>query len=156
MQRRAKSGETAGIRGASGAPFPATKPTASADTGAGALSWLAITTVLTLAYAAAPAHADADGPSIVVASTPAELQAKFCTADATKEHVFVLPAAMFVDSEELICPVGPYKLYRILEHNDPDDFEYYLDPPFGTTGRLGCDGKGGKTMTWVAVNCRPE
>ncbi len=104
---------------------------------------------------AAPALA-LDPPSVVVVSTPAELQEKFCAADATKEHVFVLPAAMFVDSEEMICPAGPYKLYRILEHNDPDDFEYYLDPPFGTTGRLGCDGKGGKTMTWVAVNCRPE
>jgi hypothetical protein len=55
----------------------------------------------------------------------------------------------------LICPVGPFKLYRILEHNDPDDFEYYLDPPFATTGRLGCDGKGGRHMKFIAVNCRP-
>ena len=73
----------------------------------------------------------------------------------TAEHVLVLPAALFVDSEELICPSGPYKLYRILEHNDPDDFEYYLDPPFGTTIRLGCDGKAGRNMKTVAVNCRP-
>lgn len=94
--------------------------------------------------------------SIIEVSTPADLRDKFCAADPTREHVVVLPAAMFVDSEELICPVGPYKLYRILEHNDPDDFEYYLDPPFGTTGRLGCDGKGGRNMTFVAVNCRPE
>ncbi len=110
---------------------------------------------LALGCFAAPALA-ADPPSIVVVSSPAELQERFCAADATQEHVFVLPATMFVDSEEMICPVGPYKLYRILEHNDPDDFEYYLDPPFGTTGRLGCDGKGGRSMTWVAVNCRPE
>ena len=109
-----------------------------------------------LGFPAGPALADSEVPSIIAVSTPDELQEKFCAADATKEHVFVLPAEMFVDSEELVCPVGPYKLYRILEHNDPDDFEYYLDPPFGTTGRLGCDGKGGKTMTWVAVNCRPE
>ena len=106
--------------------------------------------------AASAALADTARPSIITASSPAELQEKFCAADATTEHVLVLPAEMFVDSEELICPVGPYKLYRILEHNDPDDFEYYLDPPFGTTGRLGCDGKGGRTMKWVAVNCRPE
>ena len=100
--------------------------------------------------------AQAEQASIIEVSTPAELQDKFCAADATSEHVLVLPTSMFVDSEELICPVGPYKLYRILEHNDPDDFEYYLDPPFGTTGRLGCDGKGGRTMKFVAVNCRPE
>lgn len=106
--------------------------------------------------AATAAGADPAQPSIITASSPAELQEKFCAADPTSEHVLVLPAAMFVDSEELICPVGPYKLYRILEHNDPDDFEYYLDPPFGTTGRLGCDGKGGRTMKFVAVNCRPE
>ena len=106
--------------------------------------------------AASAAGADPAQPSIITASSPAELQEKFCAADATTEHVLVLPAAMFVDSEELICPVGPYKLYRILEHNDPDDFEYYLDPPFGTTGRLGCDGKGGRDMKFVAVNCRPE
>jgi hypothetical protein len=99
---------------------------------------------------------EAGGVSIVEAYTPADLKAKFCAADPTREHVFVLPTAMFVDSEELVCPVGPYKLYRILEHNDPDDFEYYLDPPFGATGRLGCDGKGGRTMKFVAVNCRPE
>jgi hypothetical protein len=66
----------------------------------------------------------------------------------------VLPASMFVDSDELICPSGPNKLYRILEHNDPDDFEYYVDPPFGDTSRLACDGKAGRLMTTIAVNCR--
>lgn len=118
---------------------------------------LALALGLSAAFATGPARgAETSPPSIITASSPAELQEKFCAADATTEHVLVLPAALFVDSEELICPVGPYKLYRILEHNDPDDFEYYLDPPFGTTGRLGCDGKGGRTMTYVAVNCRPE
>lgn len=110
---------------------------------------------MVIAAAGQPAAAG-DEVSIIQVTSPAALQEKFCAADPTSEHVLVLPAAMFVDSEELICPVGPYKLYRILEHNDPDDFEYYLDPPFGTTGRLGCDGKGGRTMKWVAVNCRPE
>jgi len=108
-----------------------------------------------IAAAGQPAAAG-DDVSIIQVTSPAALQEQFCAADPTREHVLVLPATMFVDSEELICPAGPYKLYRILEHNDPDDFEYYLDPPFGTTGRLGCDGKGGRTMKWVAVNCRPE
>lgn len=118
---------------------------------------LALALVVAAAFmAGSGVRADTAQPSIITVSSPAELQEKFCAADATTEHVLVLPAAMFVDSEELICPVGPYKLYRILEHNDPDDFEYYLDPPFGTTGRLGCDGKGGRSMTYVAVNCRPE
>ena len=104
-----------------------------------------------------PAAAQEAGqPSIIIVADQRELADKFCQADVTAEHIVVLPAALFVDSEELICPSGPYKLYRILEHNDPDDFEYYLDPPFGTTDRLGCDGKAGKTMKTVAVNCRPE
>jgi hypothetical protein len=106
--------------------------------------------------AAAPAAQaqDAFRPSIIIVADQAELAEKFCKADVTAEHVMVLPTALFVDSEELICPSGPYKLYRIIEHNDPDDFEYYLDPPFGATQRLACDGKGGRTMTVVAVNCR--
>jgi hypothetical protein len=66
----------------------------------------------------------------------------------------VLPASMFVDSEEFVCPTGPYKLYRIIEHNDPDDFEYNVDPPFGDHTGLACDGKAGRSMQIVAVNCR--
>lgn len=108
-------------------------------------------------FCLAPAAAQqAAMPSIIVVADQRELADKFCKADTTAEHIVVLPAALFVDSEELICPSGPYKLYRILEHNDPGDFEYYLDPPFGTTDRLGCDGKAGRTMTTIAVNCRPE
>jgi hypothetical protein len=41
----------------------------------------------------------------------------------------VLPAVLFVDSELLICGSGPYKMYRIVDNNDTDDFEYFLDPP---------------------------
>jgi hypothetical protein len=99
---------------------------------------------------------DANPPSIIVVADQSDLAVKFCQADVAAEHVVVLPAALFVDSEELICASGAYKLYRILEHYDPDDFESYIDPPFGTTDRLGCDGKAGKTMKTVAVNCRPE
>lgn len=101
-----------------------------------------------------PAAADA-AVSIIQVTTAADLHEKFCTADPLVEHVVVLPATLFVDSEELVCPVGPYKLYRIIEHNDEDDFEYYLDPPFGTAGRLACDGKAGRGMAIIAVNCRP-
>ena len=67
----------------------------------------------------------------------------------------MLPASLFVDSEQLICDGGPYKLYRLIEHDDPDDFEYFLDPPFANKTRLGCDGKAGRTMQTIAVNCRP-
>jgi hypothetical protein len=104
----------------------------------------------------AAAGQEAAKPSIIIVADQPELADKFCRADSTAEHVVVLPAALFVDSEELICANGPYKLYRILEHDDPDDFEYYLDPPFGTEARLGCDGKAGRTMKTVAINCRPE
>ena len=55
-----------------------------------------------------------------------------------------------------ICDSGPYKLYRIVDLQDTDDFSYSLDPPFYNRGaRLGCDGKAGRGMQTVAVNCRP-
>lgn len=93
--------------------------------------------------------------SIMEVESHAALQEAFCAADADSEHIIVLPAAMFVDARELICPAGPYKLYRIQENKDPDDFEYYIDPPFGAKGRLACDGKAGRAMRVIAVNCRP-
>lgn len=108
-----------------------------------------------LASAPSPVAAQGTGqPSIIIVADQRELADKFCAANSAADHIIVLPAALFVDSEELICTNGPYRLYRILEHNDPDDFEYYLDPPFGTTARLACDGKAGVAMKIVAVNCR--
>jgi hypothetical protein len=92
---------------------------------------------------------------IVQAKDHAELQQKWGAANPNVEHIFVLPASLFVDSEQLICDGGPYKLYRLIEHDDPDDFEYFLDPPFANKTRLGCDGKAGRTMQTIAVNCRP-
>lgn len=93
---------------------------------------------------------------VLQAGTHAELQEKFCAADPRKELVLILPARLFVDSEQVICDGGPYKLYRIVSVYDTDDFEYWLDPPFYEHGkRLGCDGKAGRTMQTVALNCRP-
>lgn len=93
---------------------------------------------------------------IIEAKDHADLSKKFCAANPKVEHVVVLPAALFVDGEQVICPNGPYKLYRIVEHDDTDDFEYFLDPPsYSKEIRLGCDGKAGRTMKTVAVNCRP-
>ena len=54
-----------------------------------------------------------------------------------------------------VCNSSIYRLYRVIENDDPDDFEYFLDPPFGHMARLGCDGKAGRTMKTIAVNCRP-
>ncbi len=93
---------------------------------------------------------------IIQAKDHAELSKKFCAANPNVEHIFVLPASLFVDSEQVICDSGPYKLYRIIEHDDTDDYEYFLDPPsYGKNNRLGCDGKAGRGMQTVAVNCRP-
>ncbi|MFG1481090.1 hypothetical protein V5F53_20930 [Xanthobacter sp. V4C-4] len=97
----------------------------------------------------------ATATAVIEVATPAELRQAFCAADASAEHIIVMPARMFVDAQELVCPAGPYKLYRVRESKDPDDFEYYIDPPFCTTGRLACDGKAGQTMSRIAVNCRP-
>jgi len=85
-----------------------------------------------------------------------ELQAKWCAADPNVDHIFILPSSLFVDSKTLLCDHGPYKFYRIVERDDPDDFEYYIDPPPGSEKRLGCDGKAGRKMERVAVNCRSE
>ena len=112
---------------------------------------------------AAPASSESESASpapsdalIVQAKDQAELNEKFCAANPNMEHIFVLPASLFVDGQQVICDSGPYKLYRIIEHDDTDDFEYFLDPPFyGKENRLGCDGKAGRTMQTVAVNCRP-
>lgn len=94
--------------------------------------------------------------SIIEVTSHAELQQKFCTADPAVEHVLVLPASLFVDARQVICDSGPYKLYRIVDLQDTDDFSYSLDPPFYNRGaRLGCDGKGGRDMRIVALNCRP-
>lgn len=93
---------------------------------------------------------------IIQAKDHAELTEKFCAADSNIETILVLPASIFVDAEQVICDSGPYKLYRIIEHDDTDDFEYFMDPPiYGKANRLGCDGKAGKTMQTIAVNCRP-
>ncbi|WP_454918103.1 hypothetical protein [Xanthobacter sediminis] len=109
------------------------------------LGWMACTLV----------QMPAQATSIIEIESPAALQQAFCAADPGMEHIVVLPAALFVDAKELICSTGPYKLYRIQENKDPDDFEYYIDPPFGTRGRLACDGKAGRAMGVIAVNCRP-
>ena len=108
---------------------------------------------------AGPAFSDpvraTDDTLIIQAKDHADLQEKWCAANPNVEHIFVLPASLFVDSQQLICDGGPYKLYRLIEHDDPDDFEYFLDPPFANKTRLGCDGKAGRTMQTIAVNCRP-
>jgi hypothetical protein len=101
----------------------------------------------------APAAADA---VVFQVKNRAELKEKFCSANPNIEHVFVLPGSLFVDSQQMICDSGPYKMYRIVEAADTDDFEYFLDPPIYAKGnRLGCDGKAGLTQQTVAINCRP-
>jgi hypothetical protein len=95
-------------------------------------------------------------PIVIQVKDRADLIEKFCAADANLETIVVLPASLFVDAEQMICTSGPYKLYRIIEATDTDDYEYFLDPPiYGQANRLGCDGKAGKTQKIVAINCRP-
>lgn len=98
---------------------------------------------------------DLDDDLIIQVKDHAELTEKWCGADPNVEHILVMPASLFVDSQQLTCGKGIYKLYRIIESDDPDDFEYFLDPPFGHATRLGCDGKAGRSMRTIAVNCRP-
>ncbi|MCC8429845.1 hypothetical protein LJ725_12770 [Reyranella aquatilis] len=93
---------------------------------------------------------------IIEGGSHAELQKKFCAANPNIEHVLIAPATMFVDSHQIICDNGPYKLYRVVNAQDTDDFDYFLDPPFYAHGkRLGCDGKAGRSVRTVALNCRP-
>jgi hypothetical protein len=121
----------------------------------------AIAAILTVAgpafSGAEPAsESEPSWPPIIQAKDRAELIQKFCAADSNVETILVLPASLFVDAEQMICDSGPYKLYRIIEATDTDDFEYFLDPPiYGQHNRLGCDGKAGLTQKVVAINCRP-
>lgn len=112
---------------------------------------------LTLAMSAAAESPDGTAwPDIIQAKTFDELQQKWCAASPDVDYVFVVPASLFVDSRELVCDARTYKLYRVVSVDDPDDFEYYIDPPFGKENRLACDGKAGLRTEVVAVNCRPE
>lgn len=95
-------------------------------------------------------------PDVTQARTFDELSQKWCTAKRDVDHIFVLPASLFVDSRELVCESETYKLYRVVSAGDPEDYEYYLDPPYGKENRLGCDGKAGLKTKVVAINCRPE
>jgi hypothetical protein len=116
---------------------------------------LAALLAATAAAVAESPPADADAFLIEV-KDHTDLTTKLCAANPKVEHVIVLPASLFVDSQQVICSNGPYKLYRIVEHDDTDDFEYFLDPPsYSKEIRLGCDGKAGRTMKTIAVNCRP-
>ncbi|HEX2448523.1 MAG TPA: hypothetical protein VHK26_10120 [Methyloceanibacter sp.] len=117
---------------------------------------MAIAAMISAGPASSQSTPTRDDTPIVQVKDHDELTKKFCAADANVEHIFVLPASLFVDSEQVICDSGPYKLYRIIEQDDTDDFEYFLDPPvYGKANRLGCDGKAGRTMQTIAVNCRP-
>lgn len=111
--------------------------------------------LLACAGPAAPQSRPASVARIIEAKGSAELQEKWCAADPNVEHILVLPASLFVDSEQLICDGGPYRLYRVIARADPDDYEYFLDPPYGNKTRLGCDGKAGREIQTVALNCRP-
>jgi hypothetical protein len=58
-------------------------------------------------------EATASGPEtsdtlIIQVNDRAELTEKFCAANPNMEHVFVLPASLFVDAEQVICDSGPY------------------------------------------------
>ena len=111
---------------------------------------------LGIAASLLPGAAVAQRASIIEVASHDQLQQKFCAADPSIEHVLVMPASLFVDARQLICDSGPYKLYRIVDLQDTDDFSYSLDPPFYNRGaRLGCDGKAGRDMQTVALNCRP-
>ena len=94
----------------------------------------------------APATSDA---SIIQAKDHAELNEKWCAADPSVEHVIVLPASLFVDSQQLVCNGSIYKLYRVIENDDPDAF-YEVRPPFLPVTLLG-----GGWQTAAAMTLRP-
>ena len=112
----------------------------------------ALVALVSLAATAMPALAET---VVTQVEDHEELNEKWCAASRDDDQIFVLPASLFVDSRELFCDDVPYKLYRIIESDDPSDFEYYLEPPFGKQGLMGCDGKAGREMKVIAVNCGP-
>jgi len=88
-------------------------------------------------------------------SDHAELNQKWCEASPAHNYIFIMPASLFVDSQELFCNGVPYKLYRVIHPYDSYDFEYTIEPPFGKTGVLGCGSTASRRMDLVAVNCGP-
>ena len=121
------------------------------------VGFIALAFVWVVATPAVPASMTTPSDvSVIRANDHDDLNKKWCAARTDVDHIFILPASLFVDSRELICGSGVYRLYRVVAADDPDDFEYYIDPPFGTEKRLGCDGKAGLKMEVIAVNCRPE
>lgn len=110
--------------------------------------------ILAIATAAAAGSTDqAAWPAITQVKDYNELSQKWCAASRNVDHIFVLPASLFVNGREVVCDTGTYKLYRVVPADDSDDFEYYIVPPFGKANRLGCDGKAGLKVEVVAVNC---
>ena len=102
---------------------------------------------------ATPAFSD---PVIAKVDDHAQLNKVVCAAKNLANYIIILPASLFVDSRELLCATGTYKIYRIIPVDDPDDFDYFIDPPYGSEKRLACDGRAGRTMDVIAVNCRVE
>jgi hypothetical protein len=118
------------------------------------IPFAALLTVAPPAVAQSPDQAA--WPDIIQAKDFDELSQKWCAASRDMHHILVLPASLFVNSRELVCDTGAYKLYRVVPADDADDYEYYIDPPFGKENRLGCDGKAGLKVKVIAVDCRPE
>ena len=65
-----------------------------------------------------PAPSAASDAFIIQAKDHAELTKKFARQIRTSSIYSCCPPRLFVDSEQLICDGGPYKLYRIIEHDD--------------------------------------
>ena len=62
----------------------------------------------------APASSESESASaapsdalIIQVKDQAELNEKFCAANPNMEHVLVLPASLFVDSQQVICSGRP-------------------------------------------------
>jgi len=65
----------------------------------------------------------------------AELNQKWCESSPERNYIFILPASLFVDSQQLFCNGVPYNLYRVIDPYESYDLNTLLSH---RSGRRAC------------------
>ena len=99
-----------------------------------------------------PAQAD---ELVTEAADLAEFQEHFCAAGRESERIFVVPAAIFTETQSVGCEDGTSTLRMTESADDPGHTVFNIDPPHGVESAFDCDGKADTGMSMVALNCIP-
>lgn len=85
----------------------------------------------------------------------AEFEKRFCGASREGEHIFVVPAAIFTETQSVNCEDGTSTLRMTQPADDPGHTVFNIDPPHGIEAAFDCDGKADTGMEMIALNCIP-